>query len=149
MILRTDKWASEAQMRDVIVCDKVYLSVVSASWLLCDNQSSLIDETDQFMTIEFFLESLASGREGGFRKGLTLHLLFSSACSSKLSVTVVHFEVAFSAAFQQYLPKLEIHGIFDPAVLCFCGFIVPIYWYVCEIYCIPDAYWWFVVYKRP
>ena len=65
MILRTDKWASEAQMREVIVCDKVYLSVVSASWLLCDkNQSSLIDETDQFMTIEFFLESLASGREG-------------------------------------------------------------------------------------
>lgn len=118
MIFRTDERASEAQMRDVMVCDKVYLSVVSASWLLCDkNQSSLIDETDQFMTMEFLLESLASGREEGFRKGLTLHLLFSSACSSKLSVTVAHFEVAFSAAFQQSLPKLEIHGIFDPAVL--------------------------------
>ena len=139
MILRTDKWASEAQMRDVIVCDKVYLSVVSASWLLCDSQSSLIDETDQFMTIEFFLESLASGREGGFRKGLTLHLLFSSACSSKLSVTVVHFEVAFSAAFQQYLPKLEIHGIFDPAVLflwIYCTYILIRVWNILYTRCL-------------
>lgn len=63
MIFRKDRWASEAQMRGVIVCDKVYLSVVSASWLPWDkNQSSLVDETDQFMIMEFLLESLASGR---------------------------------------------------------------------------------------
>lgn len=63
MIFRKDRWASEAQMRDVIVCDKVYLRVVSASWLPCDkNQSSLVDETDQLMIMEFLLESLASGR---------------------------------------------------------------------------------------
>ena len=48
MIFRKDRWASEAQMRDVIVCDRVYLRVVSASWLPCDkNQSSLVNPTSE------------------------------------------------------------------------------------------------------
>lgn len=59
-------------MGGMIVCDTVV-------WLWCllpVSSPAMMELPGRFMTTEFLLEDLSSGRQGEFKESLSLHLLF-------------------------------------------------------------------------
>lgn len=86
MIIGKDKWVLREQMKDVIICGKVWVWCQGLVFFPVTSQFFLVDDIlgRGWMTMDFLLEDLSLGRRGALKENFSLHLLlFSSVCSSK------------------------------------------------------------------